>query len=175
MRSFVEAIDIQIAEWIHSRFQKESFRSFLSRINRGEVFAFLVIPAIFLSGLGNPWLALVFTGALAFWNDRLILYIKQKVSRKRPSLKVLGKPNNHPDLNHSFPSAHAANSMVVATILCLEFGMTPVLFLLSFLAGIGRLLSLHHFLSDVLGGWTIGFGMGVLGIVILRLILQVPI
>jgi membrane-associated phospholipid phosphatase len=175
LKELIESIDIRLAERIHARFYKDSIRSFLSRINRGEVFAFLVIPAIFLSGLGNPWIVFLFTAMMAYWNDRLVLIIKQKISRKRPSLKVLGKPDNHPDLNHSFPSAHAANSMVVSTILCFEFGLTPILFLLSFMAGVGRLISLHHFLSDVVGGWLIGLGMGFLGIGLFRIILQLPL
>ncbi len=173
MRSFIEIVDIHIAEWIHLRFQNESFRSFFSTVNRGEVYAFLVIPAIFFSNSKQAWLALAYTGLVTFCTDRLVLFIKQKVFRMRPSLKVLGKPNTHPDLNHSFPSAHAANSMVVATILCFQFQVTPLLFLLSFLAGLGRLLSLHHFLSDVLGGWMIGFGIGMIGIFIYNLFLQV--
>ncbi|MCX7999042.1 MAG: phosphatase PAP2 family protein, partial [Leptospiraceae bacterium] len=136
----------------------------------GEVFAVILLGFSFLDQVVYPVIGLLYTGMVAYLNDRLILMVKKRVSRRRPSLRLLDKPNNHPDLNHSFPSAHAANSMLVATILCNEFGYSFVLYFFSLFAGIGRLLTLHHFLSDILGGWLIGIFMGSLGLWVFRFI-----
>ncbi|MCB1177425.1 MAG: phosphatase PAP2 family protein [Leptospiraceae bacterium] len=164
MKDFIRSVDIKLAEYIHKNIKNDKLDKLFSRINRGEVMAFLVIPALFLSEIPNPFLALFYTAFFAFLNDRSVLIIKKKISRKRPSLKIMGKENNHPDLNHSFPSAHAANSIIVAILLVILFQQTYLLFVLAFIAGVGRLLTLHHFLSDVVGGWCIGIFSGVLGI-----------
>lgn len=171
MKEFLQNLDIQMAEYISRNIKNDTLDRILSRTNRGEVMGFLVIPPLFLSGIPDPWFALLFTLVITFLNDRAVLVIKKKISRKRPSLKILGKENNHPDYNHSFPSAHAANSMVVAVVLVVLFQQTPFLFLLSLIAGVGRLISLHHFLSDVLGGWVIGTIFGIFGVLLFRLYL----
>ena len=173
MKDFVRSIDVSIAEYIYQKIKNDKLDKFLSRTNRGEVMAFLVIPALFFSGIPSPWFALLYTLVIAFFNDRGVLLIKKKISRKRPSLKIMGKENNHPDYSHSFPSAHAANSMVVAMLLVILFQQTPFLFLLSIIAGLGRLFSLHHFLSDIVGGWLIGAFTGAIGILLFRWIMGI--
>lgn len=170
MKTFLENLDIQVSKWVLKNFQSSPFRKITVLLNRGEVFAVILLGFSFLDQVVYPVIGLLYTGIVAYLNDRLILLIKKKVSRRRPSLRLLDKPNNHPDLNHSFPSAHAANSMLVATILCNEFGFHFLLYFLSFLAGIGRLLTLHHFLSDILGGWIIGLIMGGIGLWVLQCI-----
>lgn len=112
---------------------------------------------------------MLFTGVFAFITDRLVLLIKKIISRKRPLLSVSGKEDKNPDMKHSFPSAHAANSMVVVVILVLGFHLPGYFFLFPLFAGIGRLLSLHHYVSDVAGGWIIGGGIGILAFQIIQL------
>lgn len=175
MKFFFERIDILVSEWVLRNFSYIHLRKFIVLLNRGEVFAILIIGLSLVDQVVYPILGFVITGIFAYINDRLILMIKKKVHRRRPSLRLLGKQNNHPDLNHSFPSAHAANSMLVAVILCNEFGFHWVLYLFSVLAGLGRLLTLHHFLSDVLGGWGIGLSMGIAGVLLTRYIKEILI
>lgn len=94
--------------------------------------------------------------------------LKKKISRQRPLITVIGKVDANPDMKHSFPSAHSANSMTVLSILVFGFTFPPFILLFSFMAGIGRLFSLHHFFSDVIGGWFIGMIIGLLGISLLN-------
>ncbi|MCE9501730.1 MAG: phosphatase PAP2 family protein [Leptospira sp.] len=162
----VSRIDLYVAGFIQKRIQNEKLGWILSRVNRGEVFFLVLIPFIaHYSKLSEiPFLILI-TGIFTFLNDRLVLFIKKAISRKRPLISVMGKTDANPDMKHSFPSAHAANSMIVAVILVSGFGYPEVLFLFSFLAGIGRLLTLHHFVSDIIGGWILGFFFGTLGVI----------
>ena len=87
-----------------------------------------------------------------------------KVSRPRPLETVMGKIDGNPDMKHSFPSAHSGNSMTVVSILIFGFGFPPVIFGFTLLAGIGRLISLHHYFSDIMAGWLIGLLIGIAGI-----------
>lgn len=163
MLQFIEFLDLRLAFWIGEKIKNPTLDSFLSYLNRGEVFVILVI--ILLYDSPEPFFrSILFLSLLAFFNDRFVLFLKKKISRRRPGLTVLGKKDNHPDLCHSFPSAHAANSMLGVLILVYTFHQTPYLFSLPILAGLGRMCSLHHFLSDVLGGWFIGLCFGILGI-----------
>ena len=163
MLKLIEFLDLRLAFWIGDKIKNPTLDTFLSYLNRGEVFVLLVI--FLLYDAPEPFLrSIFFLSLLAFINDRFVLFLKKKISRKRPGLRVLGKEDNHPDLCHSFPSAHAANSMLGVLILVYLFHQNPILFLLPVLAGVGRMFSLHHFLSDVLGGWFIGLCFGILGI-----------
>ncbi|MCB1141252.1 MAG: phosphatase PAP2 family protein [Leptospiraceae bacterium] len=164
-RSF-EKIDILIAENINKSFKNPILDKILSKTNKGETFILVLIFYLLIFPVESPFLVITFTSTIAFFNDRFVLILKKFISRRRPSLKVLGKENNHPDLNHSFPSAHAANSMVTAVILYFSFGFPEYFFIFSLYAGLGRLLTLHHFLSDVIGGWMIGFFIGGAGVIL---------
>lgn len=85
--------------------------------------------------------------------------VKLIVHRARPAL------DPHPVLTHSlsFPSAHAANSMIALTSLALFFGTrsrrgTPVVLAVaaSLIIGASRPLLGVHWPSDVVAGWSIG-------------------
>ncbi len=164
MISALERWDILIAEYILAKIKNPKLDFFLSRVNRGEVFIVITLALLSFSETGSIFLPIFYISFFAFLNDRIVLIIKKRISRKRPSLKILGRENNHPDLNHSFPSAHAANSMIAIILLIFTFQFSPYLLIVSFFAGVGRMLSLHHFFTDVLGGWLIGFCFGILGV-----------
>ena len=160
-------IDTEISLWIRETFPTEKIRKHLSRWNRGEVFFILILPVLWFSEGFRPFfLALLYVAIIAFINDRFVLFVKKLVSRKRPLLSVAGKVDSNPDMKHSFPSAHSANSLTVVMILVFAFGVHPWIFVFTVISGIGRLLSLHHFLSDVLGGWIVGLISGSLGVLL---------
>lgn len=152
-------LDHTISVWIRETFPTESIRRVLGRWNRGEVFFVLILPVlIFWSPEFTPfgW-ALGYVCLVAFLNDRMVLVLKRTILRGRPLVSVAGKKDDtNPDMKHSFPSAHSANSMVVVLLLILAFSLHPWILIFTLASGIGRLLSLHHFFSDVLGGWVVG-------------------
>ncbi len=165
MISLILKIDTEIALFFHRKFSDSSFREFVVKINRGEISIPVAFVLLFLTvGWKSQYIySFFYIVIFCFLNDRFVLFIKKKISRRRPSLKLLGKPDNHPDLNHSFPSAHAANSLAAVVLLNQLWGASPFFVFISFLAGLGRMITLHHFLSDVIGGWLIGLTAGLFG------------
>lgn len=162
--------------WIRNTFHTPLLSNTLSKINRGEVLAAFLIPYILVSfwgkvGFESPFYIILYISILSFFTDRSVLVLKKIVSRRRPLVQVMGKQDENPDMKHSFPSAHSANSMVVLFVLVFAYNCSPLLLLFSFLAGLGRLLSMHHFLSDVLGGWFVGICWGFFGIWFLPLLI----
>ncbi len=171
MKSIAE-FDQSASLWIKNHLHHPKLSWWLSRINRGEMFALVLIPLMFLSIRYKPlYISLPLVMITTFITDRFVLFLKKYFSRKRPLISVMGKMDSNPDMKHSFPSAHSANSMVVGTLLVFGYGETAYFLLFSLFAGIGRLLTLHHYISDILGGWVIGFMMGVIGITFLNFIL----
>lgn len=165
--------DYVAAKFIRERLHYPWLNRILSRVNRGEMMLLIIAPylayATWIGILPHPgWIVLPYTGLVAYANDRFVLFLKKVISRKRPLITVVGKIDENPDMKHSFPSAHASNSMAAVILLVFLFGFPEWFLLLSLLAGIGRLLSLHHFPSDVLGGWLIGSGFGFLGLLLGR-------
>ena len=169
MNEFIGKADLAFAHFTKTHIRTPRLIKFLSKVNKGETLAVCLLPVIFFL---YPWKQalwmLLHVGVTAFFTDRLVLVIKKYVSRKRPLLQVLDSKDPNPDMKHSFPSAHAANSMVVVTILVLGYSFHPLLFLVSLFAGLGRLITLHHFLSDVSFGWFMGFVLAYLSIFLVR-------
>lgn len=165
MSQLFSKLDFWVAQLIHARIRNPALSAILGKINKGEVLVLVLLPIIFYR---HPWqLALrilLHVGLVAFITDRSVLVIKKYISRKRPLLQVMDSRDPNPDMKHSFPSAHAANSMVVVTILIFSYGYPPYLLAISLLAGIGRLCTLHHFISDVLFGWLMGFCFAILSV-----------
>ncbi|WP_084680432.1 phosphatase PAP2 family protein [Leptospira fainei] len=173
MKSILGKADYAAAKFIRERLHYPWLNRILSRLNRGEMMLLIILPylayATWKNNLAHPWwIVLPYTGLIAYANDRFVLFLKKAISRKRPLITIVGKVDGNPDMKHSFPSAHASNSMTAAILLVFLFGFPEWFLLLSLLAGIGRLLSLHHFPSDVLGGWLIGSGFGFLGLLLGR-------
>ncbi|XDD50289.1 phosphatase PAP2 family protein [Leptospira sp. WS92.C1] len=174
MIQIVDQIDFSLSTWIRANLHNPKLNHVLSKINRGEMFLLFLLPFLYLkSNLPISWyFVLLYTGLITYANDRFVLFLKKLIARKRPLITVAGKVDSNPDMKHSFPSAHAANSMTAVLILVFLFQFSPALILVSFLAGVGRLLSLHHFVSDVIGGWVIGSIFGFLGFFLGRALLS---
>ncbi|RMF52995.1 MAG: phosphatase PAP2 family protein [Bacteroidetes bacterium] len=70
-----------------------------------------------------------------------------------------------------FPSNHAANSMALATVVC-AYLRHPVIWGLSlswaFLHSLTRVYLGVHYPSDLLGGWVIGWVIGMVALALLR-------
>lgn len=162
MIKVIDKTDHVIAGFINSKISSRSLNRILSRINRGETLLLVVIISLFFYRDVNLYVLLPHIGIVAYITDRMVLFFKKWAARHRPLISVAGGVDQNPDMKHSFPSAHAANSMVVTAMLVLIYGFSPWFILMSIFAGVGRLLSLHHFLSDVLGGWVFGFFVALL-------------
>ena len=118
----------------------------------------LVIGAAMLYFRGNRRGAAWFAGIVVVGRV-LVEAIKLAVNRARPAL------DPHPVVTHSlsFPSAHAANSMIVFPALVLFFvrpAHRPVAMIgavcASLIIGASRPLLGVHWPSDVFAGWAIG-------------------
>ena len=164
MIAFFEKWDQFLGHLILKNIKNPRLDSILSRVNRGEVFVIIIVYLLVRSETPYLLSSIFYISLIALANDRTVFWIKKKISRKRPTLQIMGKENNHPDLSHSFPSAHAANSMVACVLLTSLYSQDPKIYLFTVLAGLGRMCTLHHFLSDILGGWMIGLVYGISGV-----------
>jgi membrane-associated phospholipid phosphatase len=162
---FIEKIDLIIAEWIKTSIKNHRLDQFLKRINRGEIFIFFLLGYFLFAFNEFPYQKILFISFCLYIFDRFVLFIKKRIARRRPGILILGKADDHPDYNHSFPSAHASNSFSAILMFYILLDVPEYFFLFSISAGIGRMLSLHHFFSDIIGGWLIGFLLGSLGII----------
>ncbi len=169
--SFLSRADYATANFIREKIHNPTLNRVLSRINRGEMTLLIIIPYLIYAETNHSlpypwWIVIPYAGLVAYTNDRFVLFLKKRISRKRPLITVVGKVDSNPDMKHSFPSAHASNSMTAALILVYLFGFPQWFLAISLMAGIGRLISLHHFPSDVIGGWVIGTFFGGLGLLL---------
>jgi len=163
-------IDLTISRFIHDNIKNKTLDRILSRVNRGETLLFILILSFFFYTEHKFYIVFLHVGIITFLTDRLVLFLKKTISRKRPLIRVMQNEDKNPDMKHSFPSAHAANSMISIFILVTAYNYSPYFFLFSLFAGIGRLITLHHFVSDILGGWTIGLLIGFLNLGIMALL-----
>jgi membrane-associated phospholipid phosphatase len=127
----------------------------------GVLWTIIGVAAVFLAfrRRGRLVLYLLVTGAGALVMDPIL---KDLVGRLRP---VVAHPVAHGGGN-SFPSGHSLGSIVCYGAVFLVFlpaargrwraVFTAVILTLVALIGISRILLGVHYLSDVLGGWTLG-------------------
>lgn len=163
-------IDLAISRFIHDRIKNKTLDRILSRINRGETLLLVLLISFFFYTENKFYIVFLHVGLVTFFTDRLVLFLKKAISRKRPLIRVMQNDDKNPDMKHSFPSAHAANSMISIFILVTIYNYSPLFFCFSIFAGVGRLITLHHFISDIIGGWAIGILVGLLNLGIVFLI-----
>ncbi|MBP9887439.1 MAG: phosphatase PAP2 family protein [Leptospiraceae bacterium] len=169
MKDRLVKIDLAISEFIHDRIKNKTLDKILSRINRGETLLLILLISFFFYQENNYYILFFHVGIVSYITDRLVLFLKKTISRRRPLIRVMNNQDKNPDMKHSFPSAHAANSMVSIFMLVTAYHYSPFFFAFSLFAGIGRLITLHHFLSDILGGWFIGLLVGLINLGIMFL------
>lgn len=123
---------------------------------------FWLLGLLILGLSGSPyWRArAVVLGAGVLVTAVLVLVIKFSVRRQRPKGEW-GNIYRSTD-PHSFPSGHAARSMMLAV---LSIGLGPawlaiLLVIWAPLVGLARVAMGVHYLSDVLAGWLLGAFMG---------------
>jgi membrane-associated phospholipid phosphatase len=165
-------IDLAISRFIHDRIKNKTLDKVLSKLNRGESLGVILIASFFFYPENKFYWVILHVGLVTFIADRFVLFLKKTISRKRPLIKVMNNEDKNPDMKHSFPSAHAANSMVSIFILVTVYHYSPYFFAFSIFAGIGRLITLHHFLIDILGGWSIGLLIGLLNLGVMYLLMS---
>ncbi|HET6975839.1 MAG TPA: phosphatase PAP2 family protein [Pyrinomonadaceae bacterium] len=88
-----------------------------------------------------------------------------KVASQRPRPNVDDASGEFYDKGSSFPSGHAASAWSVATVIASEYGPHRPLVLvatygLATAVSMSRYTGQNHFLSDVLAGSAIGYGIG---------------
>lgn len=174
--NLISKLDQKFSVWIKQNIHNPTLSWVLSRVNRGEVFGLILIPLMILSERYSPaYYSIPYMILFTYITDRSVLVLKKYFARKRPLISVMGKVDSNPDMKHSFPSAHSANSIVVATMLVFIYSETPCFYFFSLFAGLGRLITLHHFFSDILGGWFIGFLIGIIGYLIYTYLIPMAI
>jgi hypothetical protein len=102
--------------------------------------------------------------AEALINSTIVSQALKGVSeRQRP--QVDNSSGEFFDGGSSFPSGHAINSWAVATVIASEYGprhpaVRYVSYALATVIGVSRYTGRRHFLSDVLAGSAMGYGIG---------------
>ena len=122
----------------------------------------------------NGWpvlLGMVLAVSLADFGSNAI---KHAIGRQRPcrdpAVSDLVDCRHHVSGNRSFPSSHAANSAAMATMVIASIGGPAgcVAGGLAFVTGFSRVYLGVHYPSDVLAGWIVGIGHGLLAWAVLR-------
>src|SRR5256714_7427468 len=102
-------------------------------------------------------------GAEALVNGQIVsLILKAATQRQRPRADT-GRGRFFTRGN-SFPSGHAINSWALATVIAHEYGDSRLIKITSYtiatLVSISRFTGRNHFLSDILVGSAMGYGIG---------------
>lgn len=94
----------------------------------------------------------------------LTMWFSVKVQRERPYLELGERPLIDPAIpTKSFPSAHTTSAFALVAVCAVLFpGLLSVMVPAAILVALGRVAAGVHFLSDVLMGALIGFGLTVL-------------
>jgi len=94
-------------------------------------------------------------------------YLKKFLKRKRPTYSILK--------SYSFPSTHALSTMTLVIFWVLTSTdqsvlLTALIFVYLIKIGISRVFLGFHYLSDILGGWLMGLGVGIVSSMIYLLV-----
>ena len=131
-------------------------------------FSPIAIAVIYL-GLGA---VLVFQWDIRVWRYLaiplacllLVKLLRVFIQRMRPFEQYQFEPVIGHDTGCSFPSKHAASAAVICMVCWyINAPLGIITAILAFLAGATRILTGIHYISDVVAGWGLGCGIGLLG------------
>ncbi len=121
-------------------------------------------PAIELGTVGSMWSTepeearqlLIALGA----TQPVVVTLKYLVNRPRPQRQYQPRLWNT-RITPSFPSGHATATAAYVTVLSSQYAdSTPLLVSYLLLSGYAQVYIGNHYLSDILAGWVIGYGIG---------------
>ncbi len=163
---FVRALnDVQI-DHLHNPWLAQ-WSEIGDRLGRGEslVLISLVVLAVGWGLRDSVWKQAGWQSLLAHGLAALVSnLVKHLVGRPRPKFMHAGTAGLSPAGGSgwdSFPSGHATASFAVATVIVLRFPrVRPLLIAAATAIAASRILRGSHFLTDVVGGATIGYVIG---------------
>lgn len=134
---------------------------FVSQVGTGEViFLVSVLCYVMRRKKDRGALALLLIAGLAA-AYYVVASVKGVVGRPRPFILMPDANLFSIEKSFSFPSGHAANAFMAATILSEFFGSwRAVLFFVAALIGYSRIYLGVHFLSDIIAGAIVGILIG---------------
>jgi len=149
----LEGLDHAVAGWVqaHRRPVLETPMWAASYYARPVVVAggLLVVLAVDLA-TGGGWATLRLAAVGLAGVNLSVEVLKRAVHRQRPD-------GEHNPRNASFPSSHAANAFVLASVLSLRWRRAaPLFFALALWVAFSRMYLNRHFLSDVVAGALLG-------------------
>lgn len=164
--------DLQVKEDLHDHARANpAIRDAMMAVTPLGRNHYLVVPAMgviaFLAVL-RLWRLSGIWAVTTLGGFKLVEILKEYYDRSRPTFSDAFVF----EASGSFPSAHAAGSMMFYGMLAylliratrrVGWVLMPVSALLILLIGFTRLYLGAHWLSDVLGGWVLGFGWVTLG------------
>jgi len=169
----VESID----QFGAKAFGNQTFLSFFGFLG-AEVFlgTISILTVLFLWFRRNNYIGMVIVLLAVAGGNVLNKGIKSWVERERP---VMGFSEH----SYSFPSGHAMVSIVAAVVIIFllteqvaQHSTTILLFcagiILSILTGLSRISDGAHYLSDVAGGWLIGYTYAILCLLLYEWLLK---
>lgn len=175
MLSQINYIDHTIFEWIQLNLRKDSL-DFIFAVLRDKHFWFplyvFLISYLFFFQKQGVLKILVFTILLISISDQLSSnYLKKWIKRPRPCQELYFKDRFEPVVGcsggYSLPSSHASNHAALGLFLYLILGKITHpwrigLLIWPLLIGFAQIYIGVHFPLDILSGWALGFGLGLI-------------
>ncbi len=165
----IEQADHRLVISLQTRLQPKAVAAFklMSRSGDGYLQEVSIVLAIWIA-TDTAYIFLQ-AAAAAFAIERtLYIVAKRRFRRNRPAAALAAfDALVQPSDEFSFPSGHTMAAFLLATLLVLTVGVSPLLvFAWATLVGMSRVALGVHFPSDVVVGAAIGVGIGMLAVVV---------
>jgi undecaprenyl-diphosphatase len=166
MLSWIIQLDLRFSDYLHRhRFSAhtEQFFKFYTRLGDGYIWLLIFLYLLWTRGVAEMFSGIsgILWQALASTGVSLALYwlIKLKVKRKRPFAVIESVEAGVPPLDlYSFPSGHTMNNLAAGfTVFYCVPSVGWIILLMALSWGFLRIYFGVHWLSDVVGGFILGF------------------